>query len=171
MAGSTVLTWIRLAIVDIDFTILAVESFLADALEGPNQVTTDSAVHARCRLALVDLFLAVRSSIAFVAIALVRVSKVFACSIVAQLLQIDFLPDRSIFARHHFHIAHFTCPAHRALASELVLLLVARRPVLTRILGAPIDKGLALFALVSVGTMAFIVIVLIDAGSSVFAWR
>lgn len=171
MASSAVLTRIRLAIVDVDFAILAVESFLADALEGPDQITTDAAVHARGRLALVDFFLTVRPSVAFVAVTLVRVSKVFACSIVAQLLQIDFLPDRSIFARHHFHIAHFTCPAHRALASELVLLLVARRPVLTRILSAPIDKGLALFALVSVGTMAFIVIVLVDARSSVFAWR
>lgn len=171
VTSTTILAWIWLAVVDVDFAILSVKTFLADTFVGADQVTTNATIHARGGFALVDLFLAVRTSVSFVTVTFVRVPKVLTCSIVAQLFEFYFFPDRSILARHHFHIAHFACPAHGTLASELVLLLTARRSVLTGVLGAPVDKGLALFSLISVGTMALIVSVLVNAGSTVLAWR
>lgn len=69
VADSSIAARIRFALVDVEFTVLTLESLLADALVRSDQVFAVATVATRLTFALVDLLLAVRAGVTLLAVA------------------------------------------------------------------------------------------------------
>lgn len=74
-AGAVVATWIRCAIVTIYTAQRSFPSFVADTLEGVYFVYAGSAVLARVHFTIVDVFMTVFASVAWLALAFVANSR------------------------------------------------------------------------------------------------
>lgn len=83
MACAAVLAGIRLAIVDVQFAVLALEAFRAIAGIGADEVFAFGAVLARIRFTFVDFYLAIRSGVAFLAVTSVGITDGLAGAVVA----------------------------------------------------------------------------------------
>lgn len=169
VARATVSARIRFAVVDVELTVLALESFAANALIRADQILARAPILARCRFAFVDLLLAVRAHVALHTVAFVRIAEILARPVVAQMIHVHALPLRRILAGHHFNVAQPSRPATGTQAFVCVLTLLARRSVVARVLGTPVDVFGALFSRVTVRTVARVVVVVVAARRSVLA--
>lgn len=87
MAGSAVLAGVRLAVVHVQFAVLALEAFGALAGVGADQIFAGGAVLTGRGFALVYLLLAVRACVAVQTVAAVGVANVLASSVVTKELR------------------------------------------------------------------------------------
>lgn len=84
MASAAVLAWVRRAIVHVQFAILSLEAFVADALIRADKILAGRSILARGRLAFIDLLLAVRAGVTVETMASVRVPDVLASTVIAE---------------------------------------------------------------------------------------
>lgn len=171
VAYTAILAGIRMAIVDIELTILTLKTCDAIALIRTDEVSAGSAILTRRGFALVYLYLTVRTGIAFQTLAAMTVAYVLAGAVVAEILFGHAFANCGVLARDHFHIAHLAGPSGRAVAVILVLVLHARCLILTRIVGAPVDVLVATLACVTVGTVARVMGSLFETSGAVLAGR
>jgi hypothetical protein len=115
--------------------------------------------------------LAVRTGVAVRAVTPVRITDVFACSVVAEGPQGDALSQRGVLAADHLDVAHFSGPTHAAQALITILDLSARRLVLAGVGGAPVDVLAAVFTCVTIGTMTSVVRRVVLTSGAVQTWR
>jgi hypothetical protein len=101
----------------------------------------------------------------------VRITDVFACSVVAEGPQGDALSQRGVLAADHLDVAHFSGPTHAAQALITILDLSARRLVLAGVGGAPVDVLAAVFTCVTIGTMTSVVRRVVLTSGAVQTWR
>ena len=107
--------------------------------------------------------MAVRSGVAARAPTPMRVAKVLARPVMAEVLRVHALPCGRILARYHLHVAQLARPAGGARAMVRVFLLRAGGTVFARILRAPVDVLQALLAGVPVRAVARVVVLVVVA--------
>jgi hypothetical protein len=115
--------------------------------------------------------LAVRTGVAVRAVTPVRITDVFACSVVAEGPQGDALSQRGVLAADHLDVAHFSGPTHAAQALITILDLSARRLVLAGVGGAPVDVLAAVFTCVTIRAMTSVVRRVVLTSGAVQTWR
>lgn len=133
MAQAAVLAGIRLAVVDVQFTVLALESFRTLAGIGTDQIFASGAVLTGRGFALVDLDLAVGARVAFLAVTSVRVADGLASTVVAKELPRYSFSDGCILTTDHFHITDLSCPSRATGTLVLILYLLTGSLILARI--------------------------------------
>lgn len=171
VTGAAILTRIQPAVIDVQFTILSLEAFRALTLIGTHQILTNSPVLTRSRVAFVDFFLTIRTRVALGTVTPVTVSNVLASPIVAESLLRQALPNGSVLARDHLHVANLSGPARRAVAVIFVLVLYAGSLILAGTIRTPVDVLVATFTSVTVGTVTCVILNMIVTSSSVQARR
>ena len=144
-------------VVDILFAFRALESDWTLTHVRPHKISASGSILTRRAIALVDFRLAVASGESFIANATVLLSNVFTRSVVAEFVQRDSFPQRSIDTGDHFHVAEHSIPPRRALTFELVLCLLAFGFVEAWRGLAPVDVVFASFSSVAVRAVAFVV--------------
>ena len=86
MADAAMLTGIRMAIVDVELTVLPLETFGALTGIEAHMVSACRSVLTRRRITLVDLLLTIAARIAFRAVTPMAVAHIFAGAIMAKLI-------------------------------------------------------------------------------------
>ena len=155
ITDSIILARIGFTIVDIEFTVLALVSFGADALVSANEIFASGSILARVGGTLINFFLAITSLVSIGTNTFVTVSNVSAmATILAKLIGIRKTSQKSgRFAGNLANITKFASPSSLTFTFESSASLLASGSVFTGGIAAPIYHLLAIGTSPSIGTM------------------
>lgn len=121
-----------MAIVDVQFAILSLETAWTLARVSRDQISTRGSVLAGRRIAFVDFFRTVTTRITVRTMAPVTITDVFAdTAIMAQSITSDSFTQGRVITGHHFYVTHLASPTGLANTLVQILNLFARRSVFT----------------------------------------